>query len=66
MYRKKFKLVNLGENIVEFKFVNRHRHYQLDFYDFYEFEDDRFYQDKLRILSNGAECIEWITVQPES
>lgn len=56
IYRKKFKLVNMGENIVQFKFVNPHRYYQLDFYDFYEFEDDQFYQDKLRILTNGTEC----------
>lgn len=56
----------MGENIVQFKFVNPHRYYQLDFYDFYEFEDDQFYQDKLRILTNGIECTEWTTIQPES
>lgn len=45
--------MNLGENEVYFGFNNPHRYYHLDFYDFYEFEDNQFYQSKLRILNNG-------------
>ena len=61
-FRKNFQVFNDGLNDVFFRVVNPHRYYNLDFYDFYEFESDNFYIDKLQIMNEIGECNEWMRV----
>ena len=51
-FKKNFKVINDGLNDVFFRIKNPHKFYELDFYDFYEFESDEFYIDRLHILSS--------------
>jgi hypothetical protein len=40
----------------------------LEFYDFYEFEDELSYKRRLNLYNpaTGGEALDWITVPPES
>ena len=59
-------MFNEGENPVVFKIDNPHRYYMLDFYDFYEFEDEQFYKDRLKITTDEEVCEGWVTIAPKT
>lgn len=52
---------------MQFRIHNSHRFYVLDFYDFYEFEDELSYKRRLNVYDpvSGQEALGWITIPPE-
>lgn len=52
---------------MQFKLHNAHRFYVLEFYDFYEFEDEESYKRRLNFYDpvSGKEVLEWFTVAAE-
>ena len=48
--------------------VNQHRFYDLDFYDFYSFEDESYYKRKFNIYDpkTGEELVRPFKINPES
>ena len=60
-------MYNEGENPVVFRIDNPNRYYHLDFYDFYEFEDNQFYLDRLKITTLQGDLAEgWMIVHPKT
>lgn len=66
--RKKLTLRNPQKTPVRFRVHNPHRFYVLDFYDFYEFEDEQSYKRRLNFYdpSTGQEVLDWVTLAPET
>ena len=64
--RKVLSFQNTQKTAVRFRVHNPHRFYVLDFYDFYEFDDEASYKRRLNIYdpSTGSELLDWITVPP--
>ena len=68
LHKRTLTLTNTQNTPIDFLIHNPHRFYELDFYDFYEFEDESSYKPRLNFYhpATKKELIDWCRIPPQS